>query len=245
VLKSSIAASVGSNVPTGTFNGWTLGTCETGEEVKMGKQTIPLLQSGDFFTTDVDVSILKADSQDPVTIGSPFYYTLTVSNSGPSVANNIVITDVLNSNLGVDPEAITFSHDISAGYADDASWSHTFDITTHTLTLTKLSIDIGETIYIRIPVSWISPYSGTKTPGAAGTGGPGSTCTGDLINRVSVTTISDDTNSANNSYCQPTNVYCSDVTANAGPDKVLTCTVTSVTLDGSGLPQGSVFSWVA
>ena len=245
VLKSSIASGVGSNVPTGALNGLTLGTCETGQEVKMGTQTIPLLQSGDFFTTDVDVSVTKTDSQDPVTIGDLFYYTLTVANSGPSVANSIAVTDVLNSNLGVDVDAITFSHSISTGYADDASWGHAFDITTHTLTLTRLSIDIGEAIYIRIPVTWNSPYSGTKTPGAAGPGGAELTCTGDLTNKASIATISDDTNLANNNYCQPTNVFCSTVTANAGSNKVITCSITSVILDGTSSSSEAAYSWIA
>ena len=243
VLKSSIASSVGSNVPTGTLNGLTLGTCETGEEVKLGKQTIPLLQAGDFYTTDVDVSVTKSDSQDPASIGVPFYYTITVINNGPSVANSIVLTDVLNSNLDVDVNTITFSHDISTGYADDPSWGHSFDISTNTMTLTKLSVDPGETIYIRIPVTWIPTYSGTKTAGAAGTGGAGLTCTGDLTNTVSMTTISDDTDSTNDSYCQPTNVVCHDHDASAGPDKAITCLTASVILDGSSTITRAIYSW--
>ena len=244
VLKSSIAASVGSNVPTGAVNGLTLGTCETGEAVRMGNQTVPLLQAGDFFITDVDVLITKSDSQDPVAIGAEFFYTLTVTNNGPSVANNISITDILNNNFNVDVEAILFSHNISTGFVDDLAWSHSFDLATHTLTLAKLSIDLGETIYIKVPVIWIPPYSGTKTPGSAGPGAAGSSCTGDLNNKVSITTISDDINSANDSYCQPTNVMCSTVSANAGPDKGLNCSVTSLSLDAT-LIQGLNYSWVA
>ena len=94
VLKDNIAAGVGSNVPTGFVNGITVGTCEPGTDVKSGKQTVTLLQAASFFTSQVDLSIVKSDSQDPVTIGSPFSYTLTITNSGPSVANNVVITDI-------------------------------------------------------------------------------------------------------------------------------------------------------
>jgi uncharacterized repeat protein (TIGR01451 family) len=245
VLKSSIADGVGSNVPTGAINGLTLGTCDPGQAVKMGNQTIPLLQAGDFFTNLVDILVSKSDSQDPVPVGAEFYYTLTVTSNGPSVANDIVITDILSSNFDVNVDAITFSHDISTGYADDASWGHTFDYISHTLTLTKLSIDLGETIYIRVPVSWIAPYSGSKTAGAAGPGAAGSTCTGDLINLVSITTIADDTNAANDSYCQPTNVYCSTVSANAGQDKTLTCTFTSVILEGNASSPDVDYLWIA
>jgi uncharacterized repeat protein (TIGR01451 family) len=246
VLKSSIEPSVGSNVPTGAANGLTLGTCETGEVVKMGNQTVPLLQAGDFYTTDTDLSINKSDSHDPVAIGNDeFNYTITVTNNGPSVANNIVITDILSGNLNIDVDAITFSHNISSGYVDDPAWGHTFDDATNTLTLTKLSIDQGETIFINIPVTWNTPYSGTKTTGAAGPGAAGSTCTGDLTNAVSISTIGNDTNSANNSFCQPTNVYCSTVIANAGLDKELTCVASSVTLDGSLSSQGIDYLWIA
>ncbi len=42
-----------------------------------------------------DVSIAIEDSQDPVLAGSYFSYTLLVTNRGPAVATNVVVTDLL------------------------------------------------------------------------------------------------------------------------------------------------------
>lgn len=50
-------------------------------------------------TTDVtgsaDLSITKTDSPDPVVAGNELTYTITVANSGPSTADNVIITDPL------------------------------------------------------------------------------------------------------------------------------------------------------
>ena len=48
-----------------------------------------------------DLSLTKTDSADPVTVGSNFTYTLTVSNAGPDRATDVVITDTL-------PSGVTF-----------------------------------------------------------------------------------------------------------------------------------------
>ncbi len=42
-----------------------------------------------------DLSISKSDSPDPVTVGGSLTYSLTVSNSGPNAAANVVVTDTL------------------------------------------------------------------------------------------------------------------------------------------------------
>jgi uncharacterized repeat protein (TIGR01451 family) len=43
----------------------------------------------------IDLSILMTGSEDPVLPGDPLIYTVNVSNAGPSVASNIVVTDTL------------------------------------------------------------------------------------------------------------------------------------------------------
>jgi len=240
VLKDNITAGVGSNVPSGFENGITLGSCKPGDVVKSGQQTVTLLQAGSFFTSQVDLSINKTDSQDPVSTGSPFSYMLTITNSGPAVANNVVITDILSSsNLVVG--TIVYSN-------DPGNW--TFNQTGQTLTFTTLSIGIGETVTITIPVTWTGSYAGTKTSGSAGNGVAGSpttlTCSGgDLTNKATMTTISDDTNLNNNGYCQPTNVFCTQPNVDAGINKVLNCTITSIGLSGTSTTPGATFAWVA
>lgn len=52
-------------------------------------------------TPSADLSVLKESSADPVTAGEQMTYTIVVSNSGPSNAANIVVTDVLPAGLTV------------------------------------------------------------------------------------------------------------------------------------------------
>ncbi len=40
-----------------------------------------------------DLSITKTDSTDPVTVGQPMFYTLTIHNDGPDTASNVVVVD--------------------------------------------------------------------------------------------------------------------------------------------------------
>ena len=46
-----------------------------------------------------DLSITKTDSPDPVNAGQNVTYTLTVTNNGPSAAQNVVVSDLLSSDL--------------------------------------------------------------------------------------------------------------------------------------------------
>ena len=50
-------------------------------------------------TTEADLSVSKVDSADPVTAGTGFSYTVTVSNAGPSDATLVTLTDVLPSEV--------------------------------------------------------------------------------------------------------------------------------------------------
>jgi uncharacterized repeat protein (TIGR01451 family) len=48
-----------------------------------------------FVLAEADLSIEKSDSPDPVVAGTNLTYTVTVSNAGPSDAQNVVVTDAL------------------------------------------------------------------------------------------------------------------------------------------------------
>ncbi len=50
---------------------------------------------------EADLSITKTGSADPVAPNTGFNYTITVSNSGPSAAQNVVMSDILPANLGL------------------------------------------------------------------------------------------------------------------------------------------------
>lgn len=64
-------------------------------------------------TPVADLSVAKSDNPDPVTYGQNVTYTVTVTNSGPSPATNVVLTDTLPASVtfvSVTPGAPTCTH---------------------------------------------------------------------------------------------------------------------------------------
>lgn len=61
-------------------------------------------------TAEVDLSLVKTDSEDPLPSGSDLVYTLSVTNNGPSSASGVVVTDIL-------PAGVTLVD--TAGCAED------------------------------------------------------------------------------------------------------------------------------
>ena len=47
------------------------------------------------FDEDSDMAVTKSDSADPVTVGTQFSYTATVTNNGPDEADGVTLTDTL------------------------------------------------------------------------------------------------------------------------------------------------------
>jgi uncharacterized repeat protein (TIGR01451 family) len=78
--------------------------------------------SEDTTVQPADVWVVKSDSPDPVRVGVPLNYTLTVGNTGPNVATGVVLTDTL-------PPGVTFqSSNPGAPICSHASGSVTCDL---------------------------------------------------------------------------------------------------------------------
>ncbi|MFA6339087.1 MAG: fibronectin type III domain-containing protein, partial [Candidatus Paceibacterota bacterium] len=67
------------------------GTASSSAAVTVNNATLP--------TASADLSITKTSSPNPVTAGNSLTYTLTVANSGPDDASNVVVSDTLPSAL--------------------------------------------------------------------------------------------------------------------------------------------------
>jgi uncharacterized repeat protein (TIGR01451 family) len=110
------------------------------------------MSNGDAFVTkiglDADLSITKTESRDPVMVGNPLTYTMTVTNAGPSVNDNVTVTDVL-------PASLTF------GTTTQTRGSCFFIAPTLTCNLGTMSV--GATATITLAVTPNTPGTITNT----------------------------------------------------------------------------------
>ncbi len=188
VLEDTIPAGIGGNVQSRLIDAAT-GPDLAGDAISTGNQTVPLLKPSDFFTSDVDLSVTKSDDVDPIVQGEELTYEIIASNAGPSVANTVVVYDELDPN-------VTFVSASDGGL---------------------INTDAGDTIpdgAVQWDVGALAPgdsvtYTVTVT---VNTDAPTDSPTGeDLINTVTVTTISDDIGPENNTDTEPTDVLSSFV----------------------------------
>ncbi|WP_320167938.1 hypothetical protein [Mangrovibacterium marinum] len=224
VLDDDIPAGIGGNVqsrlivaatgPDQTINVSNSGTITlvNGDAISTGNQTVPLLKPSDFFNADVDLSVTKTDDIDPILVGETLTYEITASNAGPSVANSVVVYDVLDPN-------VTFVSASDGGYINTDSGDLIPDGAVQ-WNVGALAPGASVTYTVSVAVNNDSPATGT-----GGDGSSTSCITGvDLCNHVAFITISDDTNSSNDQYYEPTGVYnCPDFTLPANGESTVSC----------------------
>lgn len=187
VLKNTIPPGISGNVQSNLESAITSGCTEDGQSISTGNQTVPLLQPSEFYSADVDLAIVVDDSVYECE-DKQIEYTLTVTNNGPDVANSIVITNTL------DPNVSFVSTTLPCASAHDGS-----------ATGGQVSCDIGaltsgdsKSFTILVDVASSSPHTSTVDDDCS--------LGGDLINNVSITTISDDRDASNDSDCEPSDI---------------------------------------
>ncbi|HYC56833.1 MAG TPA: hypothetical protein VEL28_18015 [Candidatus Binatia bacterium] len=144
-------------------------------------------QPTNILAVTADLSIIKSDgAQDPIREGDVLFYTFQVTNNGPDTANNVEVVDVL------DPNEFYLEDTASGGCIEDPFG---------TVTCSLGSINNGQTVSFTMAV--FAP-TGVPTAGILQV----DPCDGseDLCNNTTVSSSTTDTNLANNSDDEPTDV---------------------------------------
>jgi len=105
-----------------------------------------------------NVSIVKdSDATEPVRMGDTVIYTLTVTNDGPGIANNVVVTDEL-------PEGLRFENaQIIAPSPAPVGANVGFDILNSILTVTIPTLAVGDSVEIEVEVTVVQVTAGEIT----------------------------------------------------------------------------------
>ncbi|MBI1918453.1 MAG: DUF4394 domain-containing protein, partial [Planctomycetes bacterium] len=155
-----------------------------------------------------DLAVTKTDSPDPVVAGTNLTYTITVSNAGPSDAQNVVLSDAVPANT-------TFvSFTTAAGFirTDSTPVGGTGTITA---TAATLAAGASATFTLVVNVNASAPNGST------------------ISNTASVSSSTTDTNAANDSATEPTAVIAQAdlaVTKTDSPDPVVAGTNLTYTI---------------
>jgi uncharacterized repeat protein (TIGR01451 family) len=220
VLKSTIPLTSNGNVASGLVDAHTV--YDPPDSISAGSQTVGLVQVQAFFTEQADLSVVKADSPDPVTPGAQLQYDIVVTNNSVTiVANGVTVTDILDPNTSY----------LSASGATCSEASGTV-----TCAVGALPPGQTATINLLVSVSATAPIDGSVSSGTCTVGSPGV----DLCNAVSVTAITADPNLANNSDSEPTDVVSTtavtvaDFGASAADSGILVIWRTATELDMLG-----------
>ena len=99
----------------------------------------------------------ESDATEPVRMGDTVIYTITVTNDGLGIANNLVVTDEL-------PEGLRFGNaQIVAPSPAPAGANVAFDILNRTLTVTFPTLAVGESVEIEVEVTVVRVTAGEIT----------------------------------------------------------------------------------
>jgi uncharacterized repeat protein (TIGR01451 family) len=138
----------------------------------------------------LDILVNKVDSADPVDLGQPTTYTITINNSGPSFGTNVVLTDIFPA-PGSSPTA-TFSYQGSLTVNNGGSCTEpAVGVTSGTLTCTFPGLASGQSA----TVTYVMRAETLTVDGAT---------SGTAFNRASVTVDETETTLANNEVTHDT-----------------------------------------
>ena len=197
VLDDVIPVGVTGNVQTSLVSARTGIMTDGGNKISTGNQTVPLLKVQDFFASNADLSVIKSDSSDagtngthltnandidPVGLkpGDTFTYTiLATNNSTNTVANSITVVDTLDPSLEFVSATSGGTFNDNGASPDTVTWS-----------LTSLSQGESQLLYVTVKIKDSAPTSGTA----------------DLLNSVSITAITADSDLANNTNTEATDL---------------------------------------
>jgi uncharacterized repeat protein (TIGR01451 family) len=152
----------------------------------------------------VDVKVSKSDSPDPVTQGNNLTYTITAQNSGTGTATDVEVVDTLPANTTY------VSATPSAGFSNVSCSQSSGVVTCKGTNSDPLNLLPGSplTITLVVTVANNAPTTGTVSTGECQQNADRTSATAgvDLCNKVMISTTSTDTDSANNSDTEPTDV---------------------------------------
>lgn len=170
------------------------GTSGSLEKINTGNQTIPLLRVKDFVSTQTDLSVVVSDSNiitteddlAQVNIGDRFSYNIVATNNSKNVANQVILTDILDSNVKFIGAKITDSEGAIT------TISHNGLKAGGTLTGDLGFLNPGEKVNIEVTVEVLNTASIVGT--------------NNLKNTVNITSINEDPNTSNNTNTELTDV---------------------------------------
>src|SRR4029453_12701188 len=168
VLKDGLPSKLSGNVQTNLQSAKTCVTqnpCAGGSSINTGNQTVPLLQVNRFTSRNnpADVSVVKSDSPDPVSLGDTLNYTVNVTNTSvTTIANGVVLTDTLDPNVAF----------VSSSFANPVAES--CNVASGVITCNVGALSQGQVVPITITMTVNDNAPTNNTIGASEIGG---TCT--------------------------------------------------------------------